>query len=273
MARNLEKQKHSLNKYWDHRALIEKAGFDLPAKRPKIASEVNDVRDAKKWWANMRWEIGQKIVRIQNATLPEAEIRDLNDDINKLLKEREYWIARIKELGGEDLSTSYKPSELDGQELYAHSGYKYFGAAKDLPNVRELFEQQHADDQKRRTRKELYTHILPDYYGWRDENDVELLLEEQQAEQTLAEDRKKMMPEHLRKRQGERALKEAADGQQKQISYVYTPSDAEIQQILLEKKRAIALAKVSKYITKEDLERDEEAKVMALGGPDHASKK
>ena len=73
------------------------------------------------------------------------------------------------------------------------------------------------------------------------------------------------MPAHLRKRQLEKEKGELEE-RDKKISYVYTPSDAEIQQILLEKKRAIALAKVSKYITEEDISRDEAAKVMAGSG-------
>lgn len=58
-----------------------------------------------------------------------------------------------------------------GTELSAtaHSGYKYFGAAKDLPGVRELFEQETAQLTDKRNRAQLYRNITPDYYGWRDE--------------------------------------------------------------------------------------------------------
>merc|ERR1712190_412150 len=62
------------------------------------------------------------------------------------------------------------------------SGYKYFGAAKDLPGVRELFETEVVPEAPRKTRKQLFKNIQPDYYGWRDEEDGELILVEQSAE-------------------------------------------------------------------------------------------
>ena len=49
--------------------------------------------------------------------------------------------------------------------------------------MRELFEQQAAPEAPRKTRKDLFKHLQPDYYGWRDEEDALLLLQEQQMEQ------------------------------------------------------------------------------------------
>ncbi len=43
-------------------------------------------------------------------------------------------------------------------------GYKYFGAAKDLPGVRELFETP-AVDNKKKTRSELMRDVDAQYYG------------------------------------------------------------------------------------------------------------
>ena len=40
--------------------------------------------------------------KIQNAGLGEHAIRDLNDSINKLLREKYHWNRRIRELGGKD---------------------------------------------------------------------------------------------------------------------------------------------------------------------------
>eukprot|EP00392_Amoebophrya_sp_AT5.2_P012330 g12430.t1 len=289
MARNLEKQKHSLNKYWDHRKALEKDGYGplLSERRPRNSSQIDSVKECRKWWNNLKWELSQKIVRIQNATLPEAEIRDLNDDINKLLKERDYWALRIRELSGDESfgATNDSAAVLDGKELYSHSGYKYFGAAKELPGVRELFEQQQQDAHQRKTRKEIYANILPDYYGWRDENDLELLLEEQAAEARIKEQRR--IAYNQREYQYEGAFAGAGGGVRTagltsstygglgvggnsvggtgtsaNLSLVHTPSDDEIQRLLLEKKRALALEKVRKYISKEDLEKNDEAKTL-----------
>lgn len=42
------------------------------------------------------------------AGLGEFRIRDLNDEINKLLREKRHWEDRIKELGGPDYGVSQK---------------------------------------------------------------------------------------------------------------------------------------------------------------------
>merc|ERR1719401_3171759 len=85
-------------------------------------------------------------------------------------------------LGGPDYKAQVKDVETFGAELASHTGYKYFGAAKDLPGVRELFEADVAPEAPRKTRKQLFKNIQPDYYGWRDEEDGMLLLAEQEAE-------------------------------------------------------------------------------------------
>jgi pre-mRNA-splicing factor ISY1 len=71
-------------------------------------------------------------------------IRDLNDDINKRMREKWHWEKRIVELGGIDHSRSGQPQAYDaeGSFLQSTGGYKYFGAARNLPGVRELFEKE-----------------------------------------------------------------------------------------------------------------------------------
>jgi pre-mRNA-splicing factor ISY1 len=51
-----------------------------------------------------------------------------------------------------------------GKEVVGNRGYKYFGAAKDLPGVRELFSQE-PPLMTRKTRAELMKDIDADYYG------------------------------------------------------------------------------------------------------------
>ncbi len=57
---------------------------------------------AERWRNQVIREIAQKVAQIQNAGLGEFKIRDLNDEINKLLKEKDAWENRIVELGGPD---------------------------------------------------------------------------------------------------------------------------------------------------------------------------
>ena len=47
-------------------------------------------------------ELIKKVSDIQNASLGEHRIRDLNDEINSLLKEKSKWEDHIRELGGPD---------------------------------------------------------------------------------------------------------------------------------------------------------------------------
>merc|ERR1719252_431592 len=124
------------------------------------------------------------IGEIQNAGLGEHRIRDMNDEINRLLREKNHWEDRIKELGGADYKAAAPKASGDalGAELAGQSGYKYFGAAKDLPGVRELFEKEEPPEAPRKSRMQLFKNIQPDYYGWRDEEDGMLLLAEQEAE-------------------------------------------------------------------------------------------
>lgn len=94
---------------------------------------------------------------------------------------------RIKELGGGDYNAQEPKSfDADGRELPGGGGYKYFGAAKELPGVRELF-QAEAPLPPRRTRGAMYKSITPDYYGYRDEDDGTLLAKEAAAERAAVD--------------------------------------------------------------------------------------
>ena len=86
------------------------------------------------------------------------------------------------ELGGANYNgMEPKSYDADGRELPGSGGYKYFGAAKELPGVRERF-QAEAPAPPRRTRGDMYKNITPDYYGYRDEDDGVLVRKEAAAE-------------------------------------------------------------------------------------------
>ena len=91
---------------------------------------------------------------IQNPGLGEHRLRDLNDEINKLIREKSHWEARILELGGPNYArTAPRVTDSEGNEIVdcRGAGYRYFGAAKLLPGVRELFEKP-AQPKRRRSR-------------------------------------------------------------------------------------------------------------------------
>ena len=136
------------------------------------------------------------------AGLGEYRIRDLNDEINKLLREKYHWEVQIFNLGGPNYRR-IGPRYLDreGREVPGNRGYRYFGAARELPGknyqgtnfgnvwnvliyytgVRELFEQEPMPVPKK-SRGELMKDIDADYYGYRDDDDGILIPLEQEAE-------------------------------------------------------------------------------------------
>ena len=75
------------------------------------------------------------------AGLGEHRIRELNDEINLTLRRKRAWERQIRDLGGPNHMASGRiQMELEGFQVPGGNGYMYFGAAKDLPGVRELFE-------------------------------------------------------------------------------------------------------------------------------------
>lgn len=178
MARNSEKAMTTLARW----RASQEGGLKQKERRPYLASDCDDLHQAEKWRRQILGEISRKVAQIQNAGLGEFKLRDLNDEINKLLREKGHWEDRIIELNGPDYrKTGPKMLDADGKEVPGNKGYKYFGAAKDLPGVRELF-QQEPPAAPRKTRAELMKDIDADYYGYRDEDDGLIAPAELEAE-------------------------------------------------------------------------------------------
>src|SRR3954469_12424643 len=97
MARNEEKAQSMLNRFITMKAEEKKKPKE---RRPFLASECRDLNEADKWRQQIMREIGRKVAEIQNEGLGEHRLRDLNDEINKLIREKVHWERRIVELGG-----------------------------------------------------------------------------------------------------------------------------------------------------------------------------
>ncbi|XP_068111103.1 pre-mRNA-splicing factor ISY1 homolog [Hyperolius riggenbachi] len=277
MARNAEKAMTALARF--RQAQLEDG--KVKERRPFLASECNELPKAEKWRRQIIGEISKKVAQIQNAGLGEFRIRDLNDEINKLIREKGHWEVRIKELGGPDYSR-IGPKMLDheGKEVPGNRGYKYFGAAKDLPGVRELFEKEPAPP-PRKTRVELMKDIDAEYYGYRDEDDGVLLpLEQEEEKRAIAEAVEKWKAEkEARLASGEKneeeeevniyavaadesgedsdADKEGEEGQQTFIAHVPVPSQKEIEEALIRRKKMELL---EKYASEALMAQSEDAK-------------
>ncbi|KAI0249319.1 Isy1-like splicing factor [Lactifluus subvellereus] len=65
------------------------------------------------------------------AGLTDYEVRDLNDEANKLMREKRHWGNQIIALGGANYRRNVAMLDNDGREVPGTEGYKYFGRAKE----------------------------------------------------------------------------------------------------------------------------------------------
>ena len=59
------------------------------------------------------------------AGLTDYEVRDLNDEINKLLREKRHWENQIVALGGANYRRNVAMLDDEGKEVPGTKGYKY----------------------------------------------------------------------------------------------------------------------------------------------------
>eukprot|EP01064_Diplonema_japonicum_P031457 TRINITY_DN5637_c0_g1_i1.p1 TRINITY_DN5637_c0_g1~~TRINITY_DN5637_c0_g1_i1.p1 ORF type:complete len:276 (+),score=82.63 TRINITY_DN5637_c0_g1_i1:126-953(+) len=204
-------------------------------KRPMLARECNEVADAERYRVQIILEITKKIEDVQNAALGEFRIQELNDEINKLIREKGHWQRQIKNLGGPDhflASSGYE----EGLRAHGSGGYMYFGAAKNLPGVKELFEVE-AQGPRKKSRAELYKSITPDYYGYRDDDDG-LINAERRAEAKM---RARIIKEVKAKMtESGAAYEHELDNSD---AFINVPSQSEVEKKMLEGRKKQLLAR------------------------------
>ncbi|XXQ38439.1 Pre-mRNA-splicing factor ISY1 [Plasmodiophora brassicae] len=167
MARNEEKAQSMLNRWLAYKRGDTGPVKDRETRRPFLASQCDNVASADKWRKQVLREISQAITRVQNGSIGEHRIRDMNDQINRLLEEKRQWEVRCKQLGGPDYARGPAVTDVDGKVVRGHGGYMYFGAARNLPGVRELLEKQ-ASLHEQETRRDIHLMNLkctPEYLG------------------------------------------------------------------------------------------------------------
>jgi len=217
-------------------------------KRPFLASDVKSLVDAERWRSQVLREIGKKVSEIQNAALGEHRIRDLNDEINKLMREKSHWEKRILELGGTNhFAAGSKIMDSNGKEAAAYGGYRYFGEAKNLPGVRDMIEKPKFPTSKR-NRGELYRGVDADYYGYRDDEDGLLEEQEGQSEQLILKKAKQDWQDKRIER-GENAEEEEEPQpeeilhQHDFVAHVPIPSKEDLETAILNKRKEELLKK------------------------------
>lgn len=157
-------------------------------RRPKMITEVDSVPACEKWRGQVLKEVSRKVAKIQDLALSDYQIRDLNDEINKLMREKHMWEVQIRNLGGPNyMRAGAKMYDDQGREIPGRGkGYKYFGRARDLPGVKELFEsaKKATEEKPADARVDIRRYVDAGYYGWNpDEEDDELLRYEAEMEE------------------------------------------------------------------------------------------
>jgi pre-mRNA-splicing factor ISY1 len=200
MARNSEKAQSMLFRFRAQQAaesgLLQTAG----QRRPRAPNAVDQIPLCEKWRGQILKEVSRKILKIQEESLSDFQIRDLNDEINKLMKEKWGWERRIRELGGPNYMRSGAGGVVfddQGREVPGGGkGYRYFGRAKELPGVKEMFERaakkrsKGTDDDEDDKQKQMIDrrNLDANYFGYGlDEEDGTLLKYERRKEREAVE--------------------------------------------------------------------------------------
>jgi pre-mRNA-splicing factor ISY1 len=236
MARPAEKARSMLNKWV---AMREGGDAQLTARRqnrrPHLASQCEHLADAERFRGQILKEITNLIAELQNPALATNTIMELNDEVNRKIREKYYWNKRIVELGGRDFAALEKQRQIEQGDTQLYAGYRYFGVAKDLPGVAEELEKQEAMRNKKRgggDRSEGRQGITPDYYGWRDEEDGVLLELEEEATNKIVSSKKSKTIQVI-------DMETIAN-----LDYLDVPTSADIQQHLLEEKKKALVSKL-----------------------------
>jgi pre-mRNA-splicing factor ISY1 len=120
-------------------------------RRPRMASNCKSLRECERWRGELLREISRKVSKIQDGTcrasvfyalayfvfffsllvfwtrtagLTDYEVRDLNDEINKLMREKRHWENQIVALGGANYRRNVAMMDDDGKEVPGTKGYK-----------------------------------------------------------------------------------------------------------------------------------------------------
>ena len=246
MARNEEKAQAMLNRFVTAK---KDANREDKSQRPYLSTECTNVPDCEMYRNQIIKEISKKVSLIQNEGLEEHRVRDLNDAINKLMREKGHWERQIKTLGGPDyFKLAPKLLDEDAEEVVPGKGYKYYGAAKRLPGVRDLFKKA-APEKVKRTRHEIFKTIDADYYGYRDDDDGVLVKLESEAEAGLLQAKIAKWEEGRAARQaagtGQEQEEEAEEEAAQFVAHVEVPDQAAVQQAILARRKRELLASLA----------------------------
>jgi len=223
----------------------------MGTKRPSSAASVESVQECERWRMSLIKEIGRKMMQIQSESLGEQRIKDMNDDINRCLREKAAWERRILELGGpnyrkfERIADEEFMAELEPRPGNDDIGYvyKYFGASRNLPGIKELFTKKEEERAAKRRRFD-YSIADAEYYGLKDDDSEHLQSLESEAEKKAVEKAVKTWEkENQIKLKEKGAFATPADAELDLVSHMPVPSKEEIEKLVVAKKKQELLKK------------------------------
>ena len=251
-----------LNRFVAAKRDVENPKSGQQQRRPHLASLVTELPEAEKWRRHTLRDISRLLSAIQNAAMGEHALRDMNDAINKLIREKRHWERQIKALGGPDYDREAagggRVKDADGRYAMGAAGgrggpeYYYFGAAKELPGVRELYEKK-GREEKKRGRGELAKLVDCQYYGMRDDEDGLLQKVERRAEKRQRKELEKQWQQRQQGGDETEKSKEAeagAGGLEDQLGmHVELPSKEQMEAAVLARKKQELLNKYKQLVT------------------------
>lgn len=93
-----------------------------------MITEVTSIPSCEKWRGQVLKEISRKVSKIQDPSLSDFMIRDLNDEINKAMREKHMWEVQIRNLGGPNYMRG-------GGKVYDEEGREIPGGGKGYRSV------------------------------------------------------------------------------------------------------------------------------------------
>ncbi|KAJ9196096.1 hypothetical protein DTO166G4_37 [Paecilomyces variotii] len=253
MARNSEKAQSMLFRFRAAQA-ADLGILDIGrTRRPKAITSIDSIPTCEKWRGQVLKEISRKVTRIQDPSLSDYQIRDLNDEINKLMREKWMWEMQIRNLGGPNyMRGGGRVYDDEGREIPGGGkGYRYFGRARELPGVKEMFEaaarrgrrpaEEEEDTGGGRGGDVAKKNVDAAYFGYGlDEEDGTLLAYEKKKEKEALESMMKQGKEDDVEDGWEPLPGDAGDGVEWRL-----PTLEEVQEELVDRRRRRLLDKIS----------------------------
>lgn len=166
---SIEGELHSISKEQVNKMAKEEEAMEKEEEQPRAYKQT--IR-----------ELSRLVFKINQPGISEFQIKDLNDKINALIRGKGAEHGFVEKKGKLRGGLRY---DNQGAEIPGLKGYKYFGQAKDLPGVKELLaeNQQEYKVLDKKSKFELYKNIDVEYFGYFDETEEILKLEQERSEQ------------------------------------------------------------------------------------------